>query len=626
MGESMTKQDIQVSRRTFLTGVAALGASVAAASTAGHSSSAWADDMPERPFIETIQSETWSHGDVVDADLVIVGSGMAGLWAALTAAEAGVGRIAVIDKGAIGFSSISSLIAGSSVYVLPGEDVHSVMQELVKGSGYLSRQDYWEDMLGASAELYDDMTNKIGVEYKGKRFSSDGNIYTKLSSGANWNGIATGRGIVCGLIEQLRKYDNVGYFSKTMVTEILKDGDKAAGVIGVNRMTGDALAIKAKAVILATGQCSFQGQHALQEVNTGDGYSLAYHAGATLNNMEFWAFDIDPKHYGFEGGSLLGARGARMINRNNEEFMWEVDPVNGSDADVRYTTRAMAQEVDKGRGPIFLDRTTYQFALLGQFGWKASLPPHSWRRINDDRMPEVGHNPLLEPEEYVATSFGIIGAIKADENLCTSVPGLYVSSVALSADPGKTKGIESARAMWSGRKAAKAAAEYVTTCADVALPDEYIAERVEMAVQPLANSTVDPTLAMTPNEIIRALHEVIFDYHVCLLPRESTLVSALSQVRSLKEMAADTMSATDPHELAKYYEAQHLLELAELHLMASLERKETRVCHYREDYPEMDNENWLKWITFTCGADGQPVMAFEDVPIENYPLQPGKEA
>lgn len=625
----MDNNDVQVSRRTFLTGVAALGSSVAAASAAerlGHPESAYAaGDAPAG--VQTIEPEAWAHGDVVEADLVIVGSGLAGLWAALTASESGVENIAVIDKGSIGFSSISSLIAGASVYVLPGEDVQGVMGELVQGSGYLSRQDYWEDMLGASAELYDDMTNKLGVEYKGKRFSSDGNVFTKLISGVTWNGISTGRGIISALIEQLRGREGIRYYSKTMVTEILKDGERAAGVVGVNRATGAALAIEAKAVILATGQCSFRGQHALQEVNTGDGYALAYHAGATLNNMEFWAFDIDPKHYGFEGGSLLGKYGGRMVNRNNKEFMWEVDPVNGSDADVRFTTRAMAQEVEKGRGPIFLDRTTYQFALLGQFGWKSSLGPGSWRKINDDRMPETGHNALLEPEEYVATSFGIIGAIKADAELSTDAPGLYVSSVALSADPGKTKGIESARAMWSGRKAAKSAAAYLTTQADGALPESYVSERIAAAVQPLSDAAqVDAGMAMTPNEITRALHEIIFDYRVALLPRENTLVEALGQVRELKEMADHTMFAADAHELVKYYEVKNLLELAELHLMASIERKETRVCHYREDYPEMDNDTWLKWITFVQGADGQPVMAFEDVPIETYPLKPGKEA
>ncbi len=626
------KEDAKVSRRGFLTGLAALGASGVAASTGtklGTPPSAWAAaDAAKMGGAQILESEPYEHGDVVETDVLIVGSGIAGLWAAIKASDAGAKSIAVVDKGAIGFSSIASLIAGSTVYVLPGEDVEGVMGELVAGSGFLSRQDLWEDMLGASAELYADVTEGLGVEYKGKRFQSDGNVYTTMSSGCVWNGVTTGRGYVSALVEQLRGRSGIAYYSKTMVTEILKDGERAAGIVGVNRVTGNVLAVKAKSIVLATGQCSFRGQHALQEVNTGDGYQLAYKAGATLNNMEFWAFDIDPKDYGFEGGSLLEPYGANMLNGENREFMWDVDPVNGSAADVRFTTRAMAQEVQAGRGPIFLDRTTYQYALVGQFAWLARLAEGSWRKINDMRMTEVGHDVVLEPEEYVANSFGIIGAIKVDGDLMTNVPGLYAASVAVSSDPGKTKGIESLRAAWSGRKAGANAAAYAARAAAPVLDDAYLAERIAAAAAPLraADEVVDPDAVQTPNEITRKLHEIIMDYRVSLLPNEGTLTTALREVRELKDEAAATMLPADPHEAAKYYETLNILDNAELHLMASLERKETRVCHYREDFPEMDNGEWLKWIEWSRGADGEPVMTLTDVPIEEYPLKPGKEA
>lgn len=626
------KDDVKVSRRGFLTGLAALGASGVAASTGaklGTPPSAWAaGDAAKMGGAQILESEQYEHGDVVEADVLIVGSGIAGLWAAIKASDGGAKSIAVVDKGAIGFSSISSLIAGATVYVLPGEDVEGVMGELVTGSGYLSRQDLWEDMLGSSAELYQDLTENMGIEYKGPRRQSDGNIYTTMSSGIEWNGITSGRGYVSALVEQLRGREGIRYFSKTMVTEILKDGNKAAGIVGVNRMTGNVLAVKAKSVVLATGQCSFKGQHALQEVNTGDGYQLAYQAGATLNNMEFWAFDIDPKDYGFEGGSLLEPYGANLVNKNNYEFMWDVDPVNGSAADVRYTTRAMAKEVQAGRGPIFMDRTTYQYALIGQFSWLARLAPGSWRKINDIRMAETGHDAVLEPEEYVPTSFGIIGAIKTDRDLMTDVPGLFVSSVALSSDPGKTKGIESLRAAWSGRKAGANAAAFASSAAAPTFDDAYLTARIAAAAAPLeaADEVADPDAVQTPNEIMRKLHEIIMDYRVSLLPNEGTLTTALRQVRALKEEAAVTMLPADPHEVAKYYETLNVLNNAELHLRASLERKETRVCHYREDFPEMNNDEWLKWIEWSRDPDGEPIMSLVDVPIEEYPLKPGEEA
>lgn len=627
------KENTSVSRRGFLAGVAALGASGAATAACvktGKPKSAWASEAiaDATGGVKVLPSDTYKHGDIVETDVVIVGSGIAGLWAAIKASDSGAKSVTVVDKGAIGFSSISSLIAGSTVYVLPGEDVQGVMGELVQGSGYLSRQDMWEDMLSSSAELYKDVEEVLGVEYVGERFQSDGNVYTTMSTAPDYNGIPTGRGYVTALVDQLRDRENVHYYSKTIVTEILKDGEKAAGVIGVNRVTGEAVAIKAKSVIIATGQCSFRGQHALMEVNTGDGYQLAYNAGATLNNMEFWAFDIDPKDYGFEGGSLLGVYGARMINNENHEFMWDVDPINGAAADVRYSTRAMAQEVQAGRGPIWMDRTTYAYVLQGQFWWLYDLDEGTWRYVNDLRMPEVGHDVLLEPEEYVATSFGVIGAIKVDENLMTDVPGLYAASVAISSDPGKTKGIESLRAAWSGRKAGENASLYAAEASAPALDDAYIAERIAAAVAPLsaADEVTDASGIQTPNEITQKLHEIIMDYRVCLLPNEETLTTALQGVRDLKKEAEATMLPADPHEVAKYYETMNIINNAELHLMASLERKETRVCHYREDYPEMDNANWLKWIEWNKGENGEPVMSLLDVPIDSYPLKPEQEA
>jgi succinate dehydrogenase/fumarate reductase flavoprotein subunit len=612
-----------VSRRAFLAGGTALtGAIIAEANKSVFDKIAIADDGVANPPV-LVESEQWKHGDIVECDLLVIGSGIAGLWAAIKAADADVGSIAIVDKGSIGFSSISSLIAGSSVYVFPGESVDGVMREVVKVADYLSRQDIWEDMLNSSADLYQEVTERLGIEYKGTRFQSDGNKYTTLISAPVYNGVGSGRGYVMALMDQIRNNPNIKYYSKTIATKILKNEARACGIIGVNRVTGDALAIKSKATILATGQCSFRGQHALMEVNTGDGYALAYDAGATLNNLEFWAFDIDPVGYGFEGGSLLPAYGARMINNQNDEFMWDVDPINGPGGDVRYTTRAMAQEIKSGRGPIYLDRTTYEYVLAGQFAWHSRLQPGTWRLINDDRIEETGHNVCLDPELYTANSFGIIGAIKIGVDCATTVPGLFAASVAISADPGKTKGIESARAAWSGRKAGESAAAYISTTTFPVISDEDIQEAIVSIVAPLQEGT-EAELAniLTPTQVTEDLQKILFDYRVSILKSEGTLVKALRQVSELKALAEEYMVATDPHEIAKYYETKNMLQIAVLHLAASIERKESRVCHYREDFPERNDAKYLKWICFTKGADDEPEMTLEDVPIENYPFKP----
>jgi succinate dehydrogenase/fumarate reductase flavoprotein subunit len=565
----------------------------------------------------TVPSATYENGEIIDVDLLIIGSGFAGLWAALTAADKGIGSIALVDKGAIGKSGVSNMVFGGSIYMMPDDDASGWLQELVETPGYLSRQDIWQDLL---AKTYPRLQrySEWGLKWVGPRMHTDGNRYVAVSQAPLYNGIPFGRGVIQALLDQVQQHKGIQYYSKTMIVKLLVNEGRIAGALGINRVHEKAVGFRSRAVVLATGKCSFRGPHVTTEVETGDGYALAYDAGAVLNNMEFWAFDIDPAGYGVEGGTLLPQYGARLINGNNQDFMWDYDPVNGPAADARISSRAMAVEVRAGRGPIFMDRTTYQYLLNGQYSWDKKLTKGSWQRLNEKRILENGHDPTQELEQYYANSFGIIGAIRADIDCSTDVEGFFVSSTALSADPGKTKGCESARASWSGETAGASAAAYISkNSATTVVPNEDIIDELGAILLPLGRNG-----SVTPNDITWSMQEALFGYHTSLLKTESGLKEALKKIRDIREIAEVEMQAVDAHELVKYYETRNMLLCAELHLMASIERKESRVCHYREDYPKLDNKSWLKWINFMKDADGAPVMSFEDVPIENYPLKP----
>jgi succinate dehydrogenase/fumarate reductase flavoprotein subunit len=613
----------ELTRRSFLKSLVAFGAGATASATAlsvrPELLVAEENEGPAPGSGVFIESETYKDGEVIDVDLLIVGTGFAGMWAALTASDAGVKKIAFVDKGAIGKSGVSNMVMGGSIYLMPGEDMDGWLTELVKTPAFLSRQDIWQDLLEKShgrLEKY----NSWGLEWTGPRIHSDGNVNVAISMIPKYNGIPYGRGIITALTDQLLQRQGIHCYSKTMITKLLKDGDRVSGAIGVNRVTGNAVAFQSKATILATGKCSFRGPHVTTEVETGDGYGLAYDAGATLNNMEFWAFDIDPANYGLEGGTLLATYGARLLNGENHEFMWEYDPKNGAGADARISSHAMALEVQAGRGPIKMDRTTYQYILSGQYGWDKFLADGSWQRINETRILEDGHDITKETEVFYANSFGIIGAVKANLDCSTELPGLFVSSTAISSDPGKTKGCESARASWSGETAGAAAAQFISRQTAPSLSQDYLTAELAAAKAPLKNEGTQ-----TPSEITRAMHEILFDYRVSILKTEVSLKKALEKIQALKVLAVDQMFAADSHELIKYHETQNMLQCAELHLIGSIERKETRVCHFREDFPETDNKNWLKWINFNKGKDGKPAMSFEALPLSDYPIQP-KEA
>jgi succinate dehydrogenase/fumarate reductase flavoprotein subunit len=570
-----------------------------------------------------IKSEEWTEGQVVETDMLIVGSGFAGLWAVITAADKGVKSIAVVDKGSIAKSSNASLTLGGTAYLHPTDDKMEWMRELVESAGHLSRQDMWDDLLTTSYARRKKLES-WGVRYKPfvplamPRLKSDGNKHVAVQLGATWKGFTAGRAVTSALTHQMLKREGIRYFSKTMITRLLTQDGRIAGAIGVHRITGNAAIFKAKAVIVATGQCSFRGQHAVVEIQTGDGYALAYDAGATLMNMEFLAFDIDPGAFGLEGGSLMGTFGCQLVDGENRDFMRDYDPVNGTNAHVNISTRAMAKEARSGRGPIAMDFSSRFYSLVGRQIWRRKvLPRNSWQRLNEYRLTEVGHDVRKKPEPFYAHAFGIIGAVKADVDCSTDIPGLFVAGITLAHDPGKIKGIESARAMWSGEKSGSSAYDYVTKAPTSDLDMTYAESQRQASLKPLSIEG-----SKTPAEILTEVQTIIFDCNVSILKDETRLRDALQRLMAIKDNDLPRMYAADPHELVKYHETRNMVLCAELFLRASLERRESRESHYREDYPQRDDRQWLKWIEWTKGADGGPSMSFERVPIESYPIRP----
>jgi len=618
------------SRRNFLQGALLTGVAVAGFAITGcapQGAEPTTDEVEEvgtKPLPLIFNSEEYVDGEIVDADLLIIGSGYAGLWALMTAHEKGVTNIAVMDKGAIGHSSVASLTLGTSAYVLPeeGDDLDATLEEVVRDADYLSRQDIWYDMLSKSKERFDKV-NSMGLAYMAPgRLTSDGNVELKISGGTAYTD-STGTDRVCGkasvccFMDQVKDYEDVKYFSKTMATELLKEGDRVVGAVGINRTNGNAVAIRAKTTIVATGQCTFKGQHAITEIETGDGYQLVYDAGGRLNNLEFNSFDVDPVGYMLEGGSILCEMGSVLENAAGADFMWAIDPERGSGCNVTYSTRGMAMEVAAGRGPIVCNRNTEVFGEVGQNEhWLPFLSPGSWQRTNEDRFADIGFNLVETPQEFTANSFGIIGAIVTDVNCRTDLPGLFAASVAVSSDPGKIKGVESQRGLWTGIQAGTSAAEYLGTAADVTLADSEIA-----AILANANAVLGRKGTLTANELITKLQRQVFDYRVGLLKTEESLAAALAVCRECQALLGQVI-VDDPHELVKFYEARNMVNVAELHLLASIDRKETRVCHLRMDYPERKDGEWLKWIEWTKGADGKPVKSYRDVPFDEYPVQP----
>ncbi len=554
---------------------------------------------------------------IFETDLLIVGSGFAGLWAAIAARECGVARVAIVDKASIGRSSMSSMCAGATIYRFPTDDPDEWVLDVAQANHFLSRQDLTSRILDTSYGRYKKLESwgvKYGMAPTGQtRLPSRGFKRLKMSVLPTWRNKRGGAAVSSALFEKVKELKTL-LFPKTMITEILLDHGRAAGAVGVDRLSGETACFKARAVILAAADCSFRGNYACVDQVTGDGFSLAFQAGARMTNMEFLCVNTASPSYGFEGTGVAARYGGRFLDKNGRAFMKDYHP-DGNKAEIAYITRAMAEEIEKGNGPpLYFDLSRPPLGIAGN--WALSMIG-GWVELNLKRLREKGLNIFAEPQEWVAAIQTLRGGARTDSNFMTDVPGLFAAGMTQSIDPGLFNGWSTMRAMGSGELAGMAAARFLKDAGDVRLSQDEVRLARDRAASPLNGRT-----GINPEQVLAAVQETMVPYPVCIRRDEQSLSRALSRIEGLRDDHLPALAAADPHELCKVHEARNVTLAAELYLRSALLRRESRSDHFRVEYPEVDNRNWLKWINLRRGQAGSIETDFEDVPISSYPARP----
>ena len=143
---------------------------------------------------------------------------------------------------------------------------------------------------------------------------------------------------------------------------------------------------------------------------------------------------------------------------------------------------------------------------------------------------------------------------------------------------------------------------------------------VEQLTQKLTEPLRHPQ-GVDPSHVVIAVQEALFPYDVYILRTEEKMLAALKRIREIKQYDVPRLRALDAHGLRFALEARNMVLSAEVMLTAALYRKESRGSHLRLDYPEIDNENWLKWILVELKGDDL-ALSTKDIPIERYPLRP----
>ena len=563
-----------------------------------------------------------SLGKVLSADVLVVGGGIAGLTAAISIKEASPDvAVLVVDKCAPGFGGKANKGGGNLAFLAPEDSLEEMLEFRVQKVGcYLEDQELLRDFLsGTYGVLQRIETWGCTVFHK-----PDGSyVYVRYAENMPWRMALCEQDITESMLRHARK-NKVKFVDHVSIVDLVKDGDRVAGAVGFSVIDGAFYTIKAKAVILANGNQNYKLMRRWAS-GRGDGIAAAYRAGAEMRNAEFgsfinWVF-ADTKEV------CQGAENV-LYNAKGENISKAVRPVIEADLASKEVV-AWYKAMVAGDGPVYANMPENAIAQASHKAFHSDgvavrpVTTRFWTLTIKKAM--AGSKNPGPMQEVIPGFIGEGSPVRVDHQMATTVPGLYaVGDVAAAgsawagavpAPPGRMRGGGMMGAMWMAMRGGPAAAAYVAGAAEPAVDAAQVEALKERIFAPLQVAG-----GVEPPEMIRAIQDIMQPVGNTIYKSEDRLNAALDKVLALKA-ELPRLHAKDWHYLAACNEAGAMVNSAEQFFRTSLVRKESRGWHIREDYPERDDTNWLKWI-LAKDVDGEMVVSTEDVPVDRYPLKP----
>jgi succinate dehydrogenase/fumarate reductase flavoprotein subunit len=504
-----------------------------------------------------------------EADVVIIGGGIAGVMAALKAKQAGASVI-LIDKGTVGRSGLSPFFGAYNVFDGKHGSKEEWIQSKAQGGEYLANQDYVEMFLDDSQARYAEM----------------------LEVGANIN--EGGRGHVHAWRAVLQK-KGVTLIERTMATELIKLDGRIAGVAGFSLDDEKVVVVATKAVVLASGSGALKTPGFPCNSITHDGDSMAYRIGAEVTGKEF--IDFHWTHW-----------------ENPADMYDNWKAVLGGDMHVTYQNM-------HGGGALDNVLSVHSGNVPYLMGGTGGPPPSDVQGPppGDGQGPPPGGAapgcrsmdlPIAGGATAGMSAHKTEGIFPQNAKCESNIPGLYAAGDALATAGAAYVGVgtSSSASAVQGARAGGYAAEYAKNTKFIKVSS---AQKKEIATRMFAPRTAEK--GFNPEWLTQVLQGVMVPYYVLYIKSEERLQAALSTVKYLRSRYENNLIATDIHELRRAHELKNMMLDSEMKLRAALMRKESRGSHFREDYPARDDKNWLSWIIIT--KDGENMkLTKRDVP------------
>ena len=584
-------------------------------------------------------------------EVVIVGSGGAGLMAALFASKSA--KTAVLSKLHPTRSHTGTAQGGVGAALGNSEEDHPEWHtfDSVKGSDYLGDQDAIEFMCNEAVQaVYD-------LEHMGLPFSRtpDGRIAQRPFGGHTNNATGkpvrrscyaadrTGHMILQTLYQQCIR-NNVTFFDEFQTLDLLLVNGAAAGVVALELATGELHVFHAKAVIFATG-----GHGRVWEITsnayayTGDGIAVSLRRGIPAEDMEFFQFHPTGIYkFGILITEGVRGEGGVLINGKGERFMERYAPRVKDLASRDVISRAMYMEMRQGNGVngqryLYLDvrpEVVNQYSAIDG----RTRPDGSPYVVTADeihqKLPDIidfcrtylGVDPVTQPIPVQPTAHYTMGGIPTNrfgqvviDEQNTVFPGLYAAGevACVSVHGANRLGTNSLLDLIVfGKHAGLNAAEYVKGTAFQPLPAD-VTGFTSRQLDALLHSSGKENAAQISHEMKSTMFE-----HVGVFRTEEGMHQALEKIKELKEryqhVKVDDRGKVYNMDLMNTWELGNLLDLAEVITASALQRQESRGAHAREDFPQRDDVNWLKH-TLAWQTDSGIRLSYKPVVITKYP-------
>ncbi|MEN8177396.1 MAG: succinate dehydrogenase flavoprotein subunit [Pseudomonadota bacterium] len=573
-------------------------------------------------------------------DTLIIGAGGAGLRAALQLAQANV-RVAVVSKV---FPTRSHTVAAqgginAALANVTPDNWHWHMYDTVKGSDYLGDQDSIEFMCREAPQIV------YELEHFGVPFSrlDNGRIYQRAFGGQSQNfggdqanrtcaaADRTGHAILHSLYQQNIRA-NTHFFDEYFAIDLIRhDEGEFQGALVLEIATGEPLLIEAQTILLATGGC---GQlfrtNTNAHINTGDGMAMALRAGIPLQDMEFFQFHPT----GIAGKGLLITEGARgegghLLNGDGERFMQRYAPNAKELASRDVVSRSISTEIREGRGcGPNKDHVLLKLEHLGEEVVAKRLPG-----IRETVKTFMHIDPAMQPIPVFPTAHYVMGGIPTDRfgQVVTTVEndmaqGLYAAGECACVSihgANRLGGNSLLDILVFGRSAGNSIIEYLAQ------------NKIQ---RPLSEASIDRAMSHLQRwdqagdgesvDTLKADLKRVMETHCGVFRNEEVMREGVVELSKLRERMPDVRlqdtSRVFNTARIEALELENLMDIAMATMMSAEARQESRGAHSRIDYPERDDQNWLKHSLYYLQDDQLEFKAVQTQPlsVETFPPKP----